>query len=428
MLSVLDQENLTSTHQTTAANKPLNQNIRSLQPKTPGPIKTPFRAANDENALPKTTKATKNAFATPAPKTTNRAPLGAKTTNAKAQFQTPAPGLKQAKAEQTGRKTSTARRSVKKRIYVEPEPVVLPVELEVQEDGEPEYGYAPPPIVPLADPPIDDIEIDQTYPELRPENFNRGVGEIYFQSPKDENGFSISLKKQEDAERKSLQDDLDMILQERTESIRNPDEEVKAMIAAGPRVKAKPNSQVQLSKVNTLKARSAASALSQVSAARTHQRLPLAVARETAASKQRRKPAFTIAADHLTRSAAAPVSKTTIGFPKAKKPASILPASNIHFDRPPPTSGGLKPGHEHELDQANISPRKFVQLYGEPPIESEMWFRLMELEIKDRHREEKVVEEEQDRIFELDLDDDLDDKLASQSRTEEDFELNLDDF
>lgn len=50
MLALRDQENLVHTHQTTAAGKPLNQNIRALHPKTPGNLKTPFRAAkNDEN-------------------------------------------------------------------------------------------------------------------------------------------------------------------------------------------------------------------------------------------------------------------------------------------------------------------------------------------------------------------------------------------
>ena len=50
MLAIRDQENLVHAQQTTAAGKPQNQNIRALNPKTPGNLKTPFRAAkNDEN-------------------------------------------------------------------------------------------------------------------------------------------------------------------------------------------------------------------------------------------------------------------------------------------------------------------------------------------------------------------------------------------
>lgn len=36
MLALRDQENLVNTHQTAAANKPLNQGVKQLAPKTPG--------------------------------------------------------------------------------------------------------------------------------------------------------------------------------------------------------------------------------------------------------------------------------------------------------------------------------------------------------------------------------------------------------
>lgn len=50
MLAARDQENLSHAHRAAAAAKPLNQGIRALQPKTPGNLKTPFRAPrNDEN-------------------------------------------------------------------------------------------------------------------------------------------------------------------------------------------------------------------------------------------------------------------------------------------------------------------------------------------------------------------------------------------
>jgi len=50
MLAARDQENVIHARQTSAAAKPLNQGVRVLQPKTPGIVKTPFRAVkNDEN-------------------------------------------------------------------------------------------------------------------------------------------------------------------------------------------------------------------------------------------------------------------------------------------------------------------------------------------------------------------------------------------
>jgi hypothetical protein len=42
MLALRDQENLVNTHQTAAAAKPLNQNLKQFAPKTPG-------KRNDEN-------------------------------------------------------------------------------------------------------------------------------------------------------------------------------------------------------------------------------------------------------------------------------------------------------------------------------------------------------------------------------------------
>ena len=205
MLSVLDQENITASHATIAASKPLNHSTRSLQPKTPGlgASRTPSRFQNDENASFNTTKATKNAFITPAP-WIERAPLGAKTTNAKLKAcQTPAPkGLKDAP---TTKKASTARRSVKKEIYVEPEPAFQ--EPDIDESIEPDSGFAPPPIIPLPDPPIDFSEIDQSYPELRPENFNRQFFH-YYRSRNDENGFSISKDQKQEADTRSLERDL----------------------------------------------------------------------------------------------------------------------------------------------------------------------------------------------------------------------------
>ena len=53
MLAARDQENLVHGHQQVAASKPLNQNTKGLQPKTPGNRfpKTPLKVLlNDENA------------------------------------------------------------------------------------------------------------------------------------------------------------------------------------------------------------------------------------------------------------------------------------------------------------------------------------------------------------------------------------------
>lgn len=215
-----DQENLVHNHQQAAASKPLNQGLKSYGAKTPAP-KTPFRIPlNDENAagagkaLLKTNGKGKeagplggkkggelernNAFVTPAgPR--NRAPLGMKTTNAKAKaFQTPAPlTIDNNKAEKTVLKTVSPRlRKPKVKIH-QPEPVAQDVET----DSEPEIEFMPPKEVPLPDYPESDTESEsyfgpnKTYPMLEGENFTRGIGQVYL-DPVDEHGERLSEKRE----------------------------------------------------------------------------------------------------------------------------------------------------------------------------------------------------------------------------------------
>lgn len=447
MASIFDQENLATSHQTVAANKPLNQTIKALQPKTPGNnLKTPFRGRNDENTFVNIGKSTKNTFVTPgpAPRTGNRAPLGAKTTNAKAQvFQTPAPGTKPNRPEFTERKASSTRRTTKKKIYVDTE---QPIQLETHEpeQDEPDFGYAPPPIVPLPDPPME-FDFDQTYAALRPENFNRGVGEIYFQSPKDENGFSLSLKKMEKEQRDSLQRDLDQILEatERTSSvIPEYDDELNMIRRADEGLPSVPSSKTTHTKSvtsesnnSTLKSRSAAAALSANQPPRTHKshtRLPSAATAQTASSKQKRKSTFAVSRDNDQdlSSTLPPFSNATIGFPKAKKAPSILPRSRdtqslSHLRSKSQVSTKMSRLQEEEENDTPISPKKFVEMHGEPSVDSDMWTRLKELEIRDRRREDGT-ELREEAVFDFD-DDELDRRLAFGSAgVDDDFELTLD--
>lgn len=439
MLSVFDQENLANSHQTTAAGKPLNQTIRNLQSRTPGAnLKTPFRARKDENRTVNTGKTAQNAFVTPGPAA--RAPLGAKTTNAKARaFQTPAPFDKTNVNLQTSKRSSATRRLIKKNIQpLQQDSVKEELQPSVEDGSEPEFGYTPPPIIPLPDPPLE-FDYDTTYACLRPENFTRGVGEIYFQSPKDESGFSISAKREEEAFKKSLEDDLDKITDNPIVILSDCEEGLGDLLKRGPKV-ATANSAphgktiIKETKINTVQSRAAASKLSGLASA-PRPKLPAVVDRETTSSRQKRKPLFAVSKDsseppHATR--LPPASKNTIGFPKAKKPVSIIPKdSSVATQHHAATNGNNGTTEEaHTPDQSRISPRKFLALYGEPPVESDMWFRLKELQIRDRRREEDTEEPSQpkgDELFasDVDMDADVDAKLAVMFEMEDadDFEL-----
>ncbi|KAK5112899.1 hypothetical protein LTR62_003721 [Meristemomyces frigidus] len=176
-------ENAIHQQQTAAASKPLNQGIKGLAPKTPGnKAKIPF---NDENAAfgktggqgkngglfggAKTGKAEKvTAFVTPAgPRT--RAPLGAKTTNAKA-LQTPAPPSA-VKASAT-KPTSPRLRRAKVKIHTAtPDPL--------DDDGVADIEYMPPRGVPLPDLPEDDWPLDRTFPQFDGANLTKGMWEEF---------------------------------------------------------------------------------------------------------------------------------------------------------------------------------------------------------------------------------------------------------
>jgi hypothetical protein len=168
-----DQENTVHAHQTAAAAKPLNHGIKGLAAKTPGnrAPKTPFKIPlNDENAAIQPGKSVlktngkekaltvkKDAFVTPAgesaglhtrrqdgrtknpsgPRT--RAPLGAKTTNARGNaFQTPAPQSVQHSPEKSQLKTVSPRlRRAKVKIH-------QAEEIKNEEVEEREIEYMPP--------------------------------------------------------------------------------------------------------------------------------------------------------------------------------------------------------------------------------------------------------------------------------------------
>ncbi|KAK4941346.1 hypothetical protein LTR10_018756 [Elasticomyces elasticus] len=405
MLAARDQENLIHTRQTAAAGKPLNQNIRALQSKTPGNLKTPFRPSkNDENqpfafkgqqkgGKEGPGKLDKNAFVTPlAPR--NRAPLGAKTTNAKAHaFQTPAPAPLTTKPNRTAQKQSTARRSGRSKIAVaQAEPVETDVLTKKHEqEEEPDFGYAPPPPVELPDLPLD-FDHEDFPPPLTREELLREIGERYG-SPKDENGVSLRLIKEEEENRRFEEKRIQESLKEFDTPVLPTTEElnkqVDAMIAAGPKRQGP-----QASRVDTAQARSAAAALSQ-----PQPRLPSAATRPTQASEQKKTgilpamkskavPARTAPAP--SRLVHADVSRNTIGFPKAKKAPSIIPNS-VRDSRPV------------KVDQSKINPKDFREMYGTPPVESDMWFRLRAYELLEDEVAKDGDDDISDGLFEADI-------------------------
>ncbi|KAK5720048.1 hypothetical protein LTR15_007321 [Elasticomyces elasticus] len=313
-------ENAIYEQQTAAAGKPLNQGVKGLAPKTPGnkAPKTPFKV-NDENAAfgngktggkakegglfggqGKGGKVDQSAFVTPAgPRT--RAPLGNKTTNAKALLQTPAGTT--TKPSATNKPTSPRLRRGKVKIHTaESDPLDNAVE------EEREIEYMPPREVPLPDLPEDCWPSDRTYPQFEGKNLTRGWYAEFSES------------------KKALESDEEM--SDFDEKCRKAEEGRKAREAMS--VERRPG---------TVKAKGAASALSSITLPK--QRAVPSFAAPTAAARAR-LPAVTVAkrsasgstvgAGNNRHTAAKVASNTTLGYSKGRAVSASTrqPLSSIH--------------------------------------------------------------------------------------------------
>ena len=197
-----NQENAVYEQQTAAASK--TQGIRGLAPKTPANKTTKTHSKfplNNENATAqtmgklagKTGVVERNSFVTPAGKDSsrnssyscklevdsiagprNRAPLGNKTTNAKA-LQTPAAPETQDRVSSTKPSSPRLRRS---RIKIH-ETASIEVNDIPCEPEEREIEYMPPREVPLPDYPDEIWPHDRTYPQLEGNNLTRGWFSVY---------------------------------------------------------------------------------------------------------------------------------------------------------------------------------------------------------------------------------------------------------
>ncbi|KAF9886030.1 hypothetical protein FE257_012086 [Aspergillus nanangensis] len=379
MLAFRDQENLVHAHQSVAASKPLNQGAKQLQPRTPGaraprtPFKVPLNDENDPLAFgKKTTKGTgkgtvkqsqntklsvKDAFMTPAVDPRQRAPLGMKTTNAKAKgLQTPAAPLGTVKPERTTKRGSTQR--IKKFT-----PLVEQSKTEVQdkstEDNVPDIEYMPPKPKDLPDFP-DDITYDTTFPQFQPKNLALGLESVYGNNEVGRDGLTKRERKlQED----SIAYDkmMDEMILKQIESIGfedrsdidsssdTPVEDTPRHRMTTRQTRVTPNTKYT-SNISTIRARDAATALS---GARTRSTaVPNPKPRFASSMFQPKKPRAPTNPSPMRTTAAAVNSKTTLGYTKGRDMSSKLHG-------PSPTSPSKSP----------LSPETYLRPSGIPPLD-----------------------------------------------------------
>ena len=71
-----------------------------------------------------------------------------------------------------------------------------------------------------------------------------------------------------------------------------------------------------------------------------------------------------------------------------------------------------------KADQNEIDPERFVELYGDPPVDSEMWFRLQEKRRLRRQVDEDDTDPLVDDLFTID-------GLSLDNNDDEDFQLSI---
>ncbi|KLJ10668.1 hypothetical protein EMPG_13942 [Blastomyces silverae] len=465
MLAARDQENLVHAHQTAAAAKPLNQSTRQLQPKTPGnrAPKTPFKLPlNDENnplafgGGRKTGKANNgqnenlllrpgkdtiaggNAFVTPmAPR--SRAPLGMKTTNAKANaFQTPAPPLGTSKPAKTAKRPSTTRKLKQSAPEIQPGQSRAVTVENTQEDV-PDIEYMPPKPTPLPDPP-EDIPYNEDFPQFKGKNFTRGWHKLFVDEEVGEDGLTRKEREMR-AEQEAYDKRMDALIQEQVDNMellginvrQFPDEpcaeEVAAEIMRKREMRQQPAKRVIVDRsISTVKSRTAARMLSQQSRPTIVPAMPKPKPkpkpkirfssgfvrptkqqqeqRQQKQQKQQKQQPTPSNPSTMRHAAATASSRTTVGYSRGRRVSSSLRQKTAGTTTTTTTTRQATSSSNNPADI--LSPAKYMELYGSPPFGSEMWSRCKAAGLFDSapEYEQQEEEEEQEEIALFRVEDD----------------------
>ncbi|KAG0161348.1 hypothetical protein PDIDSM_8882 [Penicillium digitatum] len=369
MLALRDQENLVNSHQTAAAAKPLNQS-KQLAPKTPGkprndennPLAFGNRTVKGNGKRQENGKAG-NAFMTPMVK--DRAPLGMKTTNLKANnLQTPAPFGGITKQAKTNRRQSTAQK-IRKAAPVAQQ-AQTQVHIDTSADDVPEIEYMPPKPRDLPDLP-DDVTYDTTFPQFRPKNRALGLESVYGKQQVGRDGLTAKQRKfkEDSAACDKMVDDL--IMKQLEDIGFESSGESESTKAPQPNAipSERPTTKRHTRSVSTLLARDAAAALAGPGPTSTPQvaqtpkpRVALLASSLVMPQRHARVPSNP---SSMRNTAASINSRTTVGYSKGRSVSSTLREKHPQTQKLPSSQ--------------ILSPETYIQLYGPPPLDSEMWTR-----------------------------------------------------
>lgn len=219
----------------------------------------------------------------------------------------------------------------------------------------------------------EDITYDTTFPQFKGRNMTRGWQKIYYYGDIGEDGLTdrqrkfqeqviASEKKIDEMIQKQVEDiDLkELLLEDKSEPV------LEASSSQTYKKEHTRSSSAMLpTRASTLKARNAAAALSRPGSSATVR--SDTVRSSSAAAKARKTPTPHANVSNARHAVATASSRTTVGYSRGRSVSSTLSTNK-------PTTAAKKPSQP----KAIVSPKTYVQLYGAPPVGSEMWQRCEE--------------------------------------------------
>jgi hypothetical protein len=222
----------------------------------------------------------------------------------------------------------------------------------------------------------DDITYDTTFPQFQPKNLALGLESVYGDNQVGEDGLTKRQRKfQEDSI--AFDKEVDEMILKQLEEIGFEDkteldppsephvEEVPKRRLEVRRAKLTTTKPNYTSNISTVRARDAVAALSRVESSGARARpvaMPKPRPRVASSLLTSRRPRGPSNPSSVRHAAATANSKTTLGYSKGRNVSSRL-------------HGKTSATPERLVSKSVLSPDTYIELYGMPPLGSEMWYR-----------------------------------------------------
>lgn len=237
----------------------------------------------------------------------------------------------------------------------------------------------------------DDVTYDTTFPQFRPKNRALGLESVYGKQQVGRDGLTQKQRKFREDSLKCDKMAEEMIMKQldtisfnepsEDESIRAPDPQPRATRSGASSSASSRHSRT----VSTLRSREAAAALAAPTPSTAAPRVAAAPkSRLPSSLMPRKKTRVPTNPSSMRNTAAAVTSNSTLGYSKGRSVSSTLHDGKIDS----------KPSDTH----TTLSPESYMQIYGPPPLGSEMWIRCKAAGCFDSQEETSTAQELEENL------------------------------